>query len=183
MQSKLDVNAFGKREFFTEKQLRNTSFITMFLLSFLSVIFAFYVDNLQSLIKLTFSISAGVAPVYILRWIWFRINAWSQLSAMLSSAVFTLVYPTIHDLIPLKTYPLAESRVLVVTLLTTFVWVLVTFLTTNQNAEVRLKMLPILGSRHQFVERFGGSFDSRNKCFGFSNRNLVFAIRVIYSIT
>ena len=74
---------------------------------------------------------------------------------MLGSAVFTLVYPTIHDLIPLKTYPLAESRVLVVTLLTTFVWVLVTFLTTNQSEEVRLKMLPILGSRHQFVVRFG----------------------------
>jgi Na+/proline symporter len=138
----------------TEKQLRNISFIIMFLLSFLSVVFAFYVDNLQSLIKLTFSIAAGVAPVYILRWIWFRINAWSQLSAMLSSAVFTLLYPTIHDLIPLKTYPMAESRVLVVTLLTTLVWILVTFLTTNQSAEVRLKMLPILGSRISFVKRF-----------------------------
>jgi Na+/proline symporter len=138
----------------TEKQLRNISFITMFLLSFLSVVFAFYVDNLQSLIKLTFSIAAGVAPVYILRWIWFRINVWSQLSAMLSSAVFTLLYPTIHDLIPLKTYPMAESRVLVVTLLTTLVWILVTFLTTNQSAEVRLKMLPILGSRITFLKRF-----------------------------
>jgi Na+/proline symporter len=138
----------------TEKQLRNISFITMFLLSFLSVVFAFYVDNLQSLIKLTFSIAAGVAPVYILRWIWFRINAWSQLSAMLSSAVFTLLYPTIHDLILLKTYPMAESRVLVVTLLTTLVWILVTFLTTNQSAEVRLKMLPILGSRISFLKRF-----------------------------
>jgi len=137
-----------------ENQLRKVSFATMLLLSLLAVIFAFYVDNLQSLVKLTFSISAGVAPVYILRWIWFRINAWSQLSAMLSSAVFTLIYPTIHDLIPLKTYPMAESRVLVVTLLTTFVWVLVTFLTTNQSAEVRIKMLPILGSRISFLKRF-----------------------------
>ena len=137
-----------------EKQVQKVSFAMMLFLSLLAVIFAFYVDNLQSLVKLTFSISAGVAPVYILRWIWFRINAWSQLSAMLSSAVFTLIYPTIHDLIPLKTYPMAESRVLVVTLLTTFVWVLVTFLTTNQSAEVRLKMLPILGSRITFLKRF-----------------------------
>jgi Na+/proline symporter len=138
-----------------ENQLRKVSFISMLALSLLAVIFAFYVDNLQSLIKLTFSISAGVAPVYILRWIWFRINAWSQLSAMLSSAVFTLIYPTIHDLIPLKTYPMAESRVLVVTLLTTFVWVLVTFLTTNQSKEVRIKMVPILGSCLQFIKSFG----------------------------
>ncbi len=137
-----------------EKQVQKVSFAMMLFLSLLAVIFAFYVDNLQSLVKLTFSISAGVAPVYILRWIWFRINAWSQLSAMLSSAVFTLIYPTIHDFTPLKTYPMAESRVLVVTLLTTFVWVLVTFLTTNQSAEVRLKMLPILGSRISFLKRF-----------------------------
>jgi Na+/proline symporter len=137
-----------------EKQVQKVSFAMMLFLSVLAIFFAFYVDNLQSLIKLTFSISAGVAPVYILRWIWFRINAWSQLSAMLSSAVFTLIYPTIHDLIPLKTYPMAESRVLVVTLLTTFVWILVTFLTTNQSAEVRVKMLPILESRMSFVKRF-----------------------------
>lgn len=137
-----------------EKQFRLVSFISMFLLSLLSAFFAFYVENLQSLIKLTFSISAGVAPVYILRWIWFRINAWSQLSAMLSSAVFTLIYPTIHDLTFLKIYPMAESRVLAVTILTTFTWVIVTFLTTNQSAEVRLKMLPILGSRISFLKRF-----------------------------
>lgn len=137
----------------TEKQLRNISFITMFSLSFLSVIFAFYVDNLQSLIKLTFSISAGVAPVYILRWIWFRINAWSQLSAMLSSAVFTLLYPKIHTILPLKHFPLEESRVLTVTILTTLIWLVVTFLTPNQSNEVREKMLPILGSRNLFLKR------------------------------
>jgi hypothetical protein len=126
----------------------------MLFLSLLAVLFAFYVDNLQSLVKLTFSISAGVAPVYILRWIWFRINAWSQLSAMLSSAVFTLLYPSFHADLPLSQYPMQESRVLVVTLLTTFVWILVTFLTTNQSEEVRIKMLPILESRMSFVKRF-----------------------------
>ncbi len=138
----------------SEKKVRLVSFGSMVFLSLLSLIFALQIDNLQNLVKLTFSIAAGVAPVYILRWIWFRINAWSQLSAMLSSAVFTLIYPTIHDFTPLKTYPMAESRVLVVTLLTTFVWILVTFLTTNQSAEVRLKMLPILGSRISYLKRF-----------------------------
>jgi Na+/proline symporter len=137
-----------------EKQVQKVSFAMMLFLSLLAVIFAFYVDNLQSLIKLTFSISAGVAPVYILRWIWFRINAWSQLSAMLSSAVFTMLYPSFHTDLPLSQYPMQEARVLVVTLLTTFVWILVTFLTTNQSTEVRLKMIPILESRMSFVKRF-----------------------------
>jgi hypothetical protein len=47
-----------------------------------------------------------------------------------------------------------ESRVLVVTILTTIIWILITFLTPNQEIEVRNKMLPILGSRKVFVKRF-----------------------------
>jgi hypothetical protein len=50
-----------------------------------------------------------------------------------------------------------ESRVLVVTILTTIIWLLVTFLTPNQRTEVRLKMLPILESRMSFVKRFAVS--------------------------
>ncbi|MBU3659329.1 MAG: hypothetical protein FGM14_05650 [Flavobacteriales bacterium] len=137
-----------------EKQLKTISYASMFLLSSLSVIFAFFIDDLQSLIKLTFSISAGVAPVYILRWICFRINAWSQLSAMIGSAVLTLLYPSVHSYLPFHDYPLSESRVVFVTIFTTIVWLLVTFLTPNQSAEVRLKMMPILESRVSFVKRF-----------------------------
>jgi Na+/proline symporter len=138
----------------SDKTIRVVSFTAMLLLSLLSLVFAWQIESLQSLVKITFSMAAGVAPVYILRWIWFRINAWSQLSAMLSSAVFTMLYPSFHSDLPFSQYPMQESRVLVVTLLTTFVWVLVTFLTTNQSEEVRIKMLPILGSRMSFVKRF-----------------------------
>jgi hypothetical protein len=46
-----------------------------------------------------------------------------------------------------------ESRVVIVTILTTIVWLSVTLLTPNQSNEVRLKMMPILESRIQFVKR------------------------------
>jgi Na+/proline symporter len=138
----------------SDRNIRLISFASMFVLSLLAMFFAHQIDSLQSLVKITFSIAAGVAPVYILRWIWFRINAWSQLSAMLSSAVFTLVYPTIHSFLPLKNYPMEESRVLVVTIFTTLVWLLVTFLTINQSNAVRLIMMPILESRKMFIKRF-----------------------------
>jgi Na+/proline symporter len=137
----------------TEKQLRYVSFGSMLLLSIGATCFAFAIDSLQTLVKITFSIAAGVAPVYILRWIWFRINAWSQLSAMLGSALFTLLYPYFHDVLPFKNFPMEESRVLVVTMLTTITWISITFLTTNKSMEVRLKMMPILQSRKLFVKR------------------------------
>ena len=126
----------------------------MIFLSILAMFFALRIDSLQSLIKITFSIAAGVAPVYILRWIWFRINAWSQLSAMLSSAVFTLLYPSLHQLLPLRGYPLEESRVLFVTILTTIIWLLITCITPNQSQEVSMKMMPVLESRMKFIKRF-----------------------------
>jgi Na+/proline symporter len=138
----------------SDRNIRLMSFTSMIFLSLLSMLFALQIDSLQSLVKITFSIAAGVAPVYILRWIWFRINAWSQMSAMLSSAIFTLVYPTIHSVFPFKQFPMEESRVFVVTVLTTIVWLSVTFLTVNQSDEVRLKMMPVLESKIIFIKRF-----------------------------
>lgn len=136
------------------KNLKLVSYGTMVALSLLSMIFALNIDSLQSLVKITFSIAAGVAPVYILRWIWFRINAWSQLSAMFSSAILTLIYPYWHKCLPLAEFPESESRVIVVTLLTSFIWILVTFLTPNQSEEVKMKILPIIKSRLMFFKRF-----------------------------
>jgi Na+/proline symporter len=138
----------------SEKSIRIISFSSMFVLSLLSMIFALQVESLQSVIKITFSIAAGVAPVYILRWIWYRINAWSQLSAMFSSAVFTLLYPKIHAFLPLAPFPVEEARVVVVTILTTVIWIAVTFLTENQQKEVEQRMHAIVDDKKLFIKRF-----------------------------
>jgi Na+/proline symporter len=126
----------------------------MLLLSLFSTFFALQIDSLQSLMKITFSIAAGVAPVYILRWVWFRINAWSQISAMLSSAVCTLIYPTVHAYLPLQDLPMEESRVLVVTAITTVIWLIVTFATPNQSETVKLKMIPIIENKRMLLRQF-----------------------------
>ena len=141
----------------SEKRIRLVSFTSMLLLSVVAIVFAWQIESLQSLVKITFSMAAGVAPVYILRWIWFRINAWSQLSAMLSSALLTMLYPSFHEFTLLKDFPMEESRVLVVTILTTLIWFLVTFITPNQQQEVRLKIIPILESRKVFLKRFASA--------------------------
>ncbi len=138
----------------SEKSIRIISFSSMFVLSLLSMIFALQVESLQSVIKITFSIAAGVAPVYILRWIWYRINAWSQLSAMFSSAVFTLLYPKIHAFLPLAPFQVEEARVVVVTILTTVIWIAVTFLTENQQKEVEQRMHAIVADKKLFIKRF-----------------------------
>jgi Na+/proline symporter len=140
----------------SSQQIRRFSFIAMVALSLCATFFAIQINNLESLIKITFSIAAGVAPVYILRWVWYRINAWSQLSAMISSGLFTTLYPTFHNKLPFAEWPMTESRILVVTLLTTIVWLLVTYLTPNQHNEVKQRMNTLHSELNlpTFVKRF-----------------------------
>jgi Na+/proline symporter len=75
--------------------------------------------------------SAGMGAVLILRWFWWRINAWSEISAMIA---------------PLIIYPLARSSGLEspitlypVVLGTSIVWLLVTFLTPAVEQKVLLQ--------------------------------------------
>ncbi len=138
----------------SEKKLRTLAIAVMCMLAVLATLFAMQIDSLQSLTKITFSIAAGVAPVYILRWVWFRINAWSQISAMISSAVCTPIYPTVHAYLPLKDLPMEESRVLVVTAITTVIWLIVTYTTPNQSETVKLKMMPIIENKRMLLRQF-----------------------------
>jgi SSS family solute:Na+ symporter len=71
---------------------------------------------------------AGVGSVLILRWFWWRINAWSEISAMITPFV---VFPIISSMgikFPYTLYYLVIS--------TTVVWITVTFLTKPVDDEV-----------------------------------------------
>jgi Na+/proline symporter len=75
---------------------------------------------------LILSIGAGTGLLYLLRWFWWRINAWSEVAAMASSFLvavgFTLAGRAGH---PLPTY----VGLIVSVLITTVVWVATTLVT------------------------------------------------------
>ncbi len=79
-------------------------------------------------------IGAGTGAVYILRWFWWRINAWSEISAMATSLVVSQVIQNWKKFAGSDAFAGSSSVVfaktaLTTTLVTTVVWVLVTFLT------------------------------------------------------
>ncbi len=80
--------------------------------------------------KYLLALGAGTGLVLILRWYWWRINAWSELSAMIVSLVTSLIaYAEIPRHFP-PGDPSADAWVMVVTVgVTTAVWLAVTFLT------------------------------------------------------
>ena len=46
--------------------------------------------------QLVLNLGAGTGAVYMLRWFWWRINAWSEISAMIVAAVVTLLLSHVH---------------------------------------------------------------------------------------
>jgi hypothetical protein len=82
--------------------------------------------------QLLLSIGAGTGLLYLLRWFWWRINAWSEIAAMASSFTIALAFFAAR-----KTGLELSSHAALVwsVVLTTFVWVVVTFVTKPTDTE------------------------------------------------
>jgi solute:Na+ symporter, SSS family len=84
--------------------------------------------------KLLIGIGAGTGLVFILRWYWWRVNAWSEISAMVASFVTSLVLAMYgYDLSNPASTAYAKTMLITV-LVTTIVWLTVTFRTAPESA-------------------------------------------------
>jgi len=107
------------------------------LLMLLSALVTFFMSSIADAWKFMIAIGAGTGLVYLLRWFWWRINAWSEVSAMIAALATSLTVRT--------AFGLEESRprdfawiVLITVAVTTAVWLAVTFLTRPEPKDVLL---------------------------------------------
>ena len=95
---------------------------------------AFAMTSVGDAWKYLFNLTAGVGLVMILRWYWWRVNAWSEIAALAASAIvsnFLLITHFFPD-----SDPNAQAKTLLVTVpITTLVWLAVTFLTRPEPEE------------------------------------------------
>lgn len=86
--------------------------------------------------KFLLALGAGTGLVLILRWYWWRINAWSEISAMVASFVVSIIaFQTIPGYFA-PNDPRADSTVMLVTVaVSTVVWLVVTFMTSPEPDE------------------------------------------------
>ncbi len=104
----------------------------------LSVIVMIVVFNMGSIVgawKYLATLTAGVGPVFILRWYWHRINAWSEISALLASGFFATVFSLIPFFAPDQMYGI---RLLLTLGLTTITWLTTTYFTAPTEEKVLL---------------------------------------------
>jgi hypothetical protein len=83
-------------------------------------------------------VGAGTGGVYLLRWYWWRINAWSEISAMATALVMTVSLRWIAPFSGTNPVVFAKSA-LTTTAVTTFVWLIVTFATKPEPEQILLK--------------------------------------------
>ena len=98
-----------------------------FVVGFLSILLATQLESISQAWTLILTASAGLGTVLILRWYWWRINAWSELVATLAPILLVLL-TLIGVPIPGLQAPF-PSNLFVVVGLTTALWLTATFLT------------------------------------------------------
>jgi Na+/proline symporter len=53
----------------------------------IGVVISFYATSISGLFLLLLTLGAGIGLVYVARWFWWRVNAWSEIAAMVASSV------------------------------------------------------------------------------------------------
>ena len=131
------VNDFYRR--FLKPSESDTHYVRMsqvatVLITVISAVVTFYMDSIAALWKLLIVTGAGTGGVLLLRWYWWRINAWSEVSAMISAIVVSVGLQTAGHLDSDK--PVDFAWIMIITVaITTVVWLAVTFLTAPESKE------------------------------------------------
>jgi len=99
-----------------------------------TILLALLLSNALQAFNILLQIGAGTGLIFILRWFWWRVNAYSEITAMLVSFAVALYFQFIHPITGLPELSTATQLVAGV-IFTTFIWLIVTYLTPAENKE------------------------------------------------
>jgi len=119
----------------TEKHYVLMGRITTALLMVCAALLTFALDTAKEAFDLILSIGAGTGLIYLLRWFWWRVNAWSEVAAMTSSFVVALAFFIAGK----QGYHVASHISLIITVATTtVVWIATAFLAPGTDRQTLL---------------------------------------------
>ncbi len=115
------------------KKYVKISRITTFLLMIFSLFITTQFERISDAWKFVLAMSGGIGLVLLLRWFWWRVNAWSEISAMIAPYIIFPVLKYGLDLDPIKED--FELCLIIIVLWSSLVWLSVTFLTKPEKEE------------------------------------------------
>ena len=105
------------------------------LLIVIGCVMAPFIGSAKSGFDLMVQIGAGTGAIFLLRWFWMRINAWTEIVAMCVSFLAAIFFQIIWPLIS-PTPLLFWEKLLWTIAVTTVCWLAATFLTKPEKPEV-----------------------------------------------
>jgi len=124
----------------SEKRLVAVGRLSTVGLMVLSALLALLLQNALQLFEVLLVFGAGTGLIFILRWFWWRINAWSEITAMFASGIISIVL----KLTALGPFLFAAdtgvfpdwSEYIFVVVVTTIIWMTATFMTQPESKTV-----------------------------------------------
>lgn len=121
----------------SEKRLVAVGRISTIVLMLFSAALALLLQNALQLFDILLAFGAGTGLIFILRWFWWRINAWSEITAMFASGIISIIL----KLTPVGAYLFATetgvlpdwSEYIFIVVVTTIIWLIATFMTQPES--------------------------------------------------
>ncbi len=111
------------------------------LLMILAGLLTYVLDTAKTSFDLMLSVGAGTGLIYLLRWFWWRVNAWSEIAAMSSSFFMAFGFFVLGKTgRPVSTHVSLLATIAV----TTVVWLTVTFLTKPADRETLVRFFRLV---------------------------------------
>ncbi|NNM32360.1 MAG: Na+:solute symporter [Gemmatimonadetes bacterium] len=117
-----------------DKRLVLVGRVSTVLLMVFGAYVALVLDTAGQGFQILLQIGAGTGLIYLLRWFWYRINVWSELSAMVISFLVAIYFAWFHEALGFE--PLSNWQALVTgVLVTTVVWLTTTLVTAPEDRD------------------------------------------------
>ncbi len=126
----------------SDKELVRVGRLCTVTLMIITAVFALTVlENATQAFDILLLSGAGSGAIYLLRWFWWRINAWTEIVAMIVATLnaFILVLVVPDSALEGALIDGFTAKLLLATGITTVVWIAVTYLTPSENIETLKK--------------------------------------------
>jgi len=150
----------------TEKHYVMIGRLATFMLFFFAGALVFVLDTAKDSFDIILQVGAGTGLLYLVRWFWWRVNAWCEVNAMISSFVFSIL------LLVLRKFgvTVATHYALILTVgVTTISWLLTAYLGPQTDKETLIKFykkVRPMGPGWKAVRRQAGITEAEGKATG-----------------
>lgn len=128
------INDFYKR-FLVKNNSENhyvfVSRIFTLILMIVSVVITLFINRISGAWEFILECGAGLGLVLIMRWFWWRINAWSEISAMITPFIILPILKSLQIEFPTTLFIIVPS--------TTLIWLIVTYLTKPTDEKILIE--------------------------------------------